>query len=235
MRFASILIVVVLAASAAVAAPRLATSRSLSSNGGTEWESAKEVVVKWTQLPEASGVAVTSEQALDVGIVSECADDFLCVDGAPIVAVEWWGVDFTGGLVDYFVIRFYAPAAGDHPGALLYEEECHAFTQELMEGQLDRYHYYAALPSAFDPDRDNSYWISVQAVHQHDQWFWLECADGELWDDEGVVRSEYFGYPDWVSVADATGTSREFSFVLYADVTSPVEATTWGGIKAVFR
>jgi hypothetical protein len=235
MRFATILIVVALTASVATAATRLDSTRSLSSSGDVEWESAKEVVVKWTQLPEPSGVGITSEHSVGVGLVSESADDFRSGDGAPIVAAEWWGVDYTGGAVDYFTVRFYADAVGDHPGELLYEEECHAFTQELLEGQFDRYHYYAELPAAFDPDRGSDYWISIQAVHQHYQWFWLECADGESWGAPGVVRSEFFGYPSWVTVHDATGTCRDFGFVIYADVMSPVEATTWGGIKAVFR
>jgi len=238
MRFAAILIVVALATSVAVAAPKLATSGSISQSGGAEWESEKQVVVKWTQLPDAGGVGITSEQSAALGIVSESADDFLCTDGAPIVAVEWWGVDYTGGVIDYFIIRFYTDEPGppaSHPGTLVYEQECHAFTQELMPGQFDRYRYYAVLPSAFDQDGGTTYWISVQAVHPDEQWFWLECADGQFWNHAGVVRSEYFGYPDWVTVAEATGTCREFAYVLYADVTSPVESTTWGGVKAMFR
>jgi hypothetical protein len=234
MRFAAILAVVVLAAGLAGASPKIAASKSLGNQSAVEWEPAKEVVVKWTQLPEAGGVGVTSEQSIALGIVSESGDDFLCDDGSPIVAVEWWGVDYTGGLIDYFIVRFYTDDGG-LPGTLAYEEECHAFDSELMAGQFDRYRYYAALPSAFDQDGGVTYWFSVQAVHPDDQWFWLESANAEGWNLGGVVRSEYFGCPDWVTVSEATGTRREFSFVLYADVTSPVESTTWGGVKALFR
>lgn len=235
MRFAAILIVVVLAASVAVAAPRLAAPNSLCSNGSANWESVDEVVVKWTQLPQPSGVGITSEHCLGAGLVSECADDFQSADGAPIVAAEWWGIDYTGGLIDYFAVRFYAVETGGRPGELLYEEECHAFTQDLLPGQLNRYHYFAQLPSAFDPDRGSRYWISIQAVHGDQQWFWLECAESETWNDPAVVRSAFFGYPGWVSVGEAAGADGEFGFVLYADVTSPVESATWGGIKAIFR
>lgn len=239
MRFAAILAVVVLTASTAAAAPRLASPGSLSNQGGDSgWEAAKEVVVKWAQLPEVGGVAITSERSVALGIVSESADDFYCENGSPIVAVEWWGADWTGQVIDYFIIRFYSDVPGppcSHPGDLLYEEECHAFTYELIPGQFDQYYYYADLPCAFDQDGGNTYWISVQAVHPTDQWFWLECDEPSYWNDAGVVRSEYFGFPDWVTVEEATGTHREFSFVVYADVTSPVESTTWSGVKALFR
>jgi hypothetical protein len=239
MRLAAVLAVVVLTASVAIAAPRLATPGSLSNSGGSSsWEAAKEVVVKWTQLPEVGGIGITSEQCIGLGIVSESAEDFYCEDGAPIVAVEWWGVDWTDEVIDFFIIRFYSDVPGppySHPGDLLYEEECHAFTYELIPGQFDQYYYYVDLPSAFDQDGDTIYWISIQAVHPTDQWFWLECEDAYYWNDAGVVRSEFFGFPDWVTVEGATGTYREFSFVLYADVMSPVESTTWGGVKAMFR
>ncbi len=239
MRFAAILVMILLAATVAVAAPRLATSGSLSNQGGSsEWEAAKEVVVKWTQLPEVGGVAITSEYRTTDTLLSESADDFFCEDGAPIVAVEWWGEDWTAGVIDYFVIRFYSDVPGppySHPGDLLYEEECHDFTSELVSGQLNQYYYYADLPSAFDQDGGNVYWITIQAVHPDDQWFWLECAVEYYWNDVAVVKSEFFGFPDWTTVGDATATDREFSFVLYADVMSPVESTTWSGVKAMFR
>jgi hypothetical protein len=239
MRCAAILTVIMLAAGTAAAAPRLVTPGSLGNQGGEpEWEPAKEVVVKWTQLPEIGGVGITSERIAAIGLESESADDFLCDNGAPIVAVEWWGVDWTGEAIDYFIIRFYGDVPGppfSHPGDLLYEEECHAFTSEQVVGQPDQYYYYADLPSAFDQDGGNIYWISIQAVHADDQWFWLECDASYYWNDEGVIRSEYFGIPDWVTVAQAAGTARQFSFVLYADVMSPAESTTWGSVKAMFR
>jgi len=238
MRFAAILLIG-LVAGTAMAAPRVTTTASLGSQGGDAgWQPAKEIVAKWTQLPEVGGIGVSSEEITGLGVVAESADDFFCADGAPIVAVEWWGVDWTGENVDYFIIRFYSGVPGPpfaHPGNLLYEEECHAFTFELLPGQFDQYYYSADLPSAFVQESGNTYWISIQAVHPDQQWFWLECADPYFWNGAGVFRSEYFGFPDWVTVSEATGTCREFSFVLYADVTSPVEAVTWSGIKEMFR
>jgi hypothetical protein len=239
MRCAAILSIVMLAASMASASPRLVTPGSLGNHSGDPgWEPAKEVVVTWTQLPEVDGVGVTSEFSAAAGLESECADDFLCDNGAPIVAVEWWGVDWTGEAIDYFIVRFYDDVPGppySQPGELLYEEECYAYTSEPVAGQPEKYYYYVGLPAAFDPEGGNTYWISIQAIHADYQWFWLECGASYYWNDAGVVRSEYFGFPDWVTVGEATGTSREFSFVLYGDVMSPVESTTWSGVKAMFR
>jgi hypothetical protein len=238
MRTAAIVVLAALAASPAVAAPRLATSGSFGSGGSNyEWEPVSEVMLNWAQLPEVGGTGVASEVSVSGGLASESADDFLCDTGTPIVAVEWWGVDWTGRNLDYFVIRFYAddPGPPARPGELVYEEECHVFGQESVPGHFDQCHYYLDLPSAFDPDAGSVYWLSIQAVHAKQQWFWLECADDQCWNGVGVVRSEYFGFPDWTTVGDATGTSREFAFGLYSDIASPVESTTWGGVKAMFR
>jgi hypothetical protein len=50
---------------------------------------ATEEVTKWSQMPNMGtfGYSFSSETAKP----SQSADDFLCVDGAPVVAVRWWG------------------------------------------------------------------------------------------------------------------------------------------------
>jgi len=49
----------------------------------------KQEEVKWTQLPNMGpfGYAFSSETAKP----SEAADDFVCIGGAPVVSVRWWG------------------------------------------------------------------------------------------------------------------------------------------------
>ncbi len=57
---------------------------------------------KWRQNPSwENGIASTITPTYD----GEAADDFLCEDGDPIVALEWWG--WPGTVPDYFIIRFY--------------------------------------------------------------------------------------------------------------------------------
>jgi len=73
----------------------VATFTALSATAGT----VVEEVAKWSQMPNMGqfGYAFSSETAKP----SKVADDFLCVDGAPVVAVRWWG-------------SFYQPFAPAH-------------------------------------------------------------------------------------------------------------------------
>jgi hypothetical protein len=49
-----------------------------------------------------------------------------------------------------------------------------------------------------------------------------------------VIRSDFWGFPDWTPYSEFVDHVRGFSFVLYADST-PVEALSWGAVKALFR
>jgi hypothetical protein len=51
--------------------------------------SATDEIVKWSQMPNMGpfGYSFSSESAKP----SRIADDFLCEDGKPVVAVRWWG------------------------------------------------------------------------------------------------------------------------------------------------
>lgn len=239
----TVIVLMVLAASLASADSQLtATGEAGFGSGELEWEPAREVVLKWSQLPNVEGTGITSEYRTSDDFWAESADDFYCADGAPIVSIEWWGVDWTAvGTpgVTSFVIRFYSDVPAppfSHPGDLLCEEEVYSWTAELIPGYDDYYHYAAELPVSFAQVAENVYWISIQAIHDDaGQWYWLECLDSDYWNDEGAIRSEYFGIPDWTPISEAAGVYMELSFVLYADVTSPVEDTSWGHIKAMFR
>lgn len=64
---------------------------------------------KWRQNPSDLSAVVSMASP---EVLAECADDFFCDDGDPIVALEWWG--YICSLTPYaFIIRFYeedAPA-----------------------------------------------------------------------------------------------------------------------------
>jgi hypothetical protein len=202
------------------------------------WEPSKEVVVKWVQLPDFDGQAYTSSYRTADGYWAESADDFLCEAGNPIVAIEWWGHDSSGGEIAQFVVRFYADVPGppfSHPGDLLYEQSIFDFTIESIPEIDLAYHYTADLPIAFEQEAGNVYWISIMGVLESVQWYWWECLTEDYWNDEGVIRSDFWEVPDWTAWSDFSTYYVEFAFVLYADVTNPVEDSTWGGIKALFR
>jgi len=236
----TVILLMVLAASLASADTQLtATGQPGFGSGELEWEPAREVVLKWSQLPNTEGNGISSEYRTSDDLLSQCAEDFFCDDGAPIVSIEWWGVDWTTAGVTSFMVRFYSDVPAppfSHPGDLVHEVMVYSWTAELVPGSSDYYHYAADLTVSFDQVGGNVYWISVQAIHDDlGQWFWLECLQDYYWNDEGTIRSEYFGIPDWVPVSQAAGEYYEFSFVLYADVCSPVEDASWGHIKAMFR
>lgn len=235
----TVIVLMVLAASLASADSQLtATVEAGFGSGELEWEPAREIVLKWSQLPNLEGSGVSSEDWIASQFWSECADDFFCDDGAPIVSIEWWGVDWTEAGVTSFVVRFYTDVPAppfSHPGDLFYEEMLYSWTAEYIP-DTDRYHYSADLPIAFDQAGGNIYWISIQAVHEvPGRWYWVECLESDYWNDEGTIRCESIGIPDWVPISQFAAEYYEFSFVLYADVTSPVEDASWGHIKAMFR
>lgn len=204
------------------------------------WEPAKDVVLKWVQTPNFEGQAYTSSYRVADGYWAESADDFLCDASGPIVMIEWWGYDGTDGQIEEFVVRFYGDVPGlpfSHPGDLLYERSIVDFTMEAVPGVESSYHYTATLPEAFEQEAGNIYWISIMGVLESTQWYWWECLPEDYWNDEGVIRSDFWEVPDWTawSVYSEGQVYVEFAFALYADVTNPVEDATWGSVKALFR
>ncbi len=235
----TVIVLLVLAASLASADSQLtATGEAGFGSGELEWEPAREIVLKWSQLPDIEGTAIASHYRTSDDFWVESADDFYCDDGAPIVSIEWWGMDMTSAGVTSFVIRFYSDVPAppfSHPGDLLYEGVISSWTAELVPGS-SYYHYAADLPVSFHQVADNVYWISIQAIHDADGgWFWMQCLESDYWNDEGTLRSDPAGFPDWTPISQAAGIYMQLSFVLYADVNGPVEDTSWGHIKAMFR
>jgi hypothetical protein len=208
---------------------------------GLAWQPAKEAVVKWAQLPDPAGDHLASQYASDYPFDARAADDFLCVDGTPIVRVEWWGAYWNPGeppYAEYFVIRIYSDVPGPpfgHPGDLLYEAGVAEFTEEL-DG--DVYRYEAPLMTPFEQEAGETYWISIQAVHLFftgGQWGWKECLPEDHWNAEAVMMFPELGVPDWTTASQVIGEYAELAFVLYGEVFNPVESTTWSSVKAMFR
>jgi hypothetical protein len=234
----TVIAIMVLAASLASADPRISASGGPGFGSGEEQlEPAKEVVLKWRQDPVFGGNAISSEFRTSDGYWAECADDFYCEDGAPIVLVGWFGIDWTSAGITSFVVRFLSDVPAppySHPGDLLYEHTFDVWDAIPFPAYDDLYYYEVGLPVAFEQVAGNVYWISIQAIHGGGQWYWNECIADHYWNDEGAIRSEYWSVPDWVPVSDLSAYT-EFAFLLYADVTSPVDESSWGSIKAMFR
>jgi hypothetical protein len=237
----AIVLAVVLVASVAFAAP---TAIGPASNGTGVFEYEPTRDIKWEQLPLVGGTAPAAQYAYDYPFYAECADDFECIDGTPITAVEWWGSYWNPGYVvspDYFTIRFYdnVPAPPfSQPGDLVYEELCYDYTEEY-DAYYDQYHYFCDLAVPFDQMAGMIYWVSVQPALPFltgSQWGWCECDPIYYWMDEGVGEFDVLGIPRWTPFSDPIyiGAYIELAFVLHGPA-SPVENTSWGGIKAMFK
>ena len=247
MRFAMILAVLAIA-SLAWATDSIDSVPTGNGGQAPEWQPAKDIVVKWTQLPDFNGSAVSSEWCDDIGLITDLADDFFCEDGDPVVALEWWSTYYNCSVdpptpIDFFVIRFYTDVPGppfSHPGIVLYDEAVYAWTEEYSAGgdMYSQFHYTCDLPVPFLQEAGNIYWIQIQAVHirtGYCQWGWAQCLVDYQWNDEAVLKSDYFGVPDWTPLNQLIGYHFEPSFVIYGDTYSPVENSTWSTVKALYR
>lgn len=101
-----------------------------------------------------------------------------------------------------------------HPGDLLYEHECYVYAEEF-DPVAYQYHYYQDFEGhLFDQIPGNIYWVTITAVVAFPpQWGW--CESDQIWMDEGVFRSDFFGFPEWTPMSDVLGYPVEFAFVLW--------------------
>lgn len=214
-----------------------------------DWDPAKEIVVKWTQLPDLAGTAVSSEWCDDIALITDLADDYFCEDGDPVVALEWWATFYNCGVnpppspIDFFIIRFYTDVPAppfSHPGNVVYDEAVYTWTQEYTVGgdMYSQFHYTADLPLPFLQEAGNIYWVQIQAYHtrtDYCQYGWAQCLPEYQWNDQAVLKSDYFGVYDWTPLDQLVGYHFECSFVLYGETYSPVENSTWSMVKALYR
>jgi hypothetical protein len=132
----------------------------------------------------------------------------------------------------YFVARFYTHSV-DVPGELLYEHYFSEYT-EVWNEDHSVFEYWADIPP-FPIEDGNFYWFSIQALLDFGcfgQWYWQETGDPLL--EWGVIDGEIFGAPRWTTLLDAIGRTGDLSFEL-AEIATPVEAKSWGAIKALYR
>jgi hypothetical protein len=211
----------------------------------TDWDPVKEVIVKWAQLPDLEGSAVSSEWCDDIGLITDMADDFYCADGDPVVALEWWCTFYNcqsdpPSPIDFFVVRFYADTGNCLPGMVLYDEAIYTWTEEFTPGgdMFSQLHFTADLPVPFLQEAGNSYWIQIQAVHTRTgycQYGWAQCVVDDQWGCEAVLKSDYFGVYDWTALSILVGYHFEPAYVIYGETYSPVEDATWSTIKELYR
>ncbi len=195
----------------------------------------------WSEPPDLNGFIGGSEQILVIGLQDEIANDFV-VSASPITTASWgWGWYDESGCDEHpatpgFNLRFYE--AGDClPGTLIAELSITNFTEEYL-GCQDPVHgpalYRATTDIAVDLVPNQTYWCGVQ-VKDHT---WPpeagRLSTAEITGCESAFKSVFFGYPDWVPSRTVWGFSWDASQEFWCGAT-PVEATSWGRVKAMFR
>jgi len=121
------------------------------------------------------------------------ADDWMCLDGAPITKIAWWGdyhmylpdqagtVDPPTVLPTSFIMRQYSNDATDptntKPGDLITEVEipmakCNqTFVQTVSSetfGQVHIFGYEVTLDTSWTQTKDSIYWLQIQAKFDND-------------------------------------------------------------------
>jgi hypothetical protein len=243
MRFVLVLTLVCVAA-VALGAPTTETTKY--QGGGRVWtpwpDPAIEVAWVQTPVPYPYGNALASQLDDCYPFFAQCADDFLCEDPDPIVAVEWWGTFWNPGPPPppdiFFVIEFWTdnglPYPDSHPLDLIYQEPCY-FWEEDYDPDYEQYHFFQYLDVPFQQYPGNLYWISIYAYFCYPpQWGW--CIGEPPFADCTNFYSPFFGYPEWTSSEIVWGLCYDQAFVLYKPFEpNPVEETSWGTIKAMFK
>ena len=174
-----------------------------------------DLPVKWRQTPydvNPPGVCISNHLFGHV-----CADDFLCEDEDPIVAVRWWGMWWnteevrpTGTVTAD--ISFHL-STGDHPTSLpaervaLYEVTAQEeWTGTLVWGEYPIYRYDAYLPEEFDqftysqdsPNRGELF-IDICIPDPDVMWAWVPVAQPGPIQDWAAFGDSHDG--PWVSLS----------------------------------
>ena len=236
-----LMIVVSLMCVAAVAFGAPTMEAPGSGGGGRIWVPLDDpdLDVKWVQTPVVDGNGLASQQDDCYPFFAQVADDFPCEESGAILAIEWWGLFWNPGPdppADYFfMIEFWSdnPGPPSHPENLLYSEPCFVFTEEFDE-DYNQYHYVQYLEVPFLQEEGNIYWISIYAVFCFPPQFgW--CTGEPPWNDCASFYAPFFGYDEWTDAETVWGECYNMAFVLYGPSVSPVEDSSWGSIKAMFR
>jgi hypothetical protein len=152
------------------------------------------------------------------GLESEVADDFSLCPGGPYTIT---GVTGYGGYFDWapgdpdvpaYNLHFYSDASGT-PGSEI-ATFLHRLPDTLTYVGDDIYgapcykiEFDITIPGIMGAPV--VYWFGLQAS---DHWFpprWGRQEADSLFGEKAMFRSAYFGYPEWIAVAEAFGTGSD--------------------------
>jgi hypothetical protein len=198
--------------------------------------------VLWRESPDLEGYIASSEMMSIYGIETEIANDFWFAGDRQVNGARWWGGYFNNygcsdiGYATNWNLRFYSDG-GCVPDLVLAEYPS-AFASETgiycQGGFYPIFEYEVSVGVAVEGN--TLYWFGAQAA---DHTFPPQCgrvASAGIVGCDSVFKSAYFGYPDWTPCIDVFGVafdaSQEFELQICG---SPVQKTTWGSVKGLYR
>ncbi len=187
---------------------------------------------KWLQEPDPAGNLLACQDDVTIGFRAQAADDFMG-DGDNLRSIGWWGGYWNGSPAppDAFEVSFFLKAFGDCPGEMIYQEVDANYHETLVGTDGD---YCIELDELIPKVDGENYEVSIVAVLIFPpQWGWATSLQGN--GKQCCFRSEYFSFPDWVPGNTVFGSIYELSFVLFNDGATPVEESSWSGIKDLYR
>lgn len=177
------------------------------------------------------------------------ADDFQLTDTYNINSVFWQGgyynTQYASGNHDYnfnWNITFFTNAAGDKPGAVYttYALPNASITRQFWYSTSTswRANYTVTLSPPIKIYANQKYWLTIYAYNAtfpQSGWCRHNQSVGGIKLHEGMFKSAYFGFPDWVNTSNPglIGMPCDFNYQLFGDI-APTPILSIDSIKGGF-
>jgi hypothetical protein len=234
-------VALVLVLSFIAAGGALAVNPSLSAGGGGMNVLDTGRFEIWSEPPNLDGLIASSEVIGEFSLETELANDFFIAGGGILSSARWWGGYYNNngcsdiGIAQNWNLRFYDDG-GCVPLSTV-AEYLGAYTNETnVYCQGGFYPIFVYQTGVSVPVTANTlYWFGAQAA---DHAFPPQCgrvASAGVVGCDTVFKSVYFSYPDWTPGIDVFGVAFDASQELEVFGIVPVEKTTWGAVKGLYR
>lgn len=184
-------------------------------NEGSGYGAIGDVV--WDNGMNYDGLLAAQEPSSPENLDAYPADDFHFEEDTFVCDVHWIGGYYNGDPEEWdWCILFYKDRGdGEAPGDRFAGEFCYAW-DEINKEELEPGYWemWVDLPENILFEACVKYWISIWAVGDHfPQSGWGYHADPVTM-HEAVLKSDWFGVPDWTPLSQLIGTEADMAFQL---------------------
>lgn len=208
--------------------------------GGSPGDYDRDVL--WLDNPDFDFNSVSSEVIGEYGVETEAANDLMFEAPATIRKITWWGTYWNGWEGEVtgagFNLRFYnddgcLPEPSPMVEYLLPGDVC-CETWVHGSGSSVKFVYEYCLEYSLPA---GLFWFSAQMADHTFPPQWGRLGTGVIQMCEGVFRSVYYSFPEWVAVSESIGCECEASQMFEDECEEPtaVERASWGKVKGLYR